>query len=319
MTSVIALRAENLRKSYAGVVAVESLSLEVDAGNVVGFLGPNGAGKTTVIRILSTLLAPDSGTFTVADFPHTRPIEIRRRLGVLPESAGYPHGQTGEEWLTFHARLFGQTRAGARATAMRLLDEVGLARRGRSRISAYSRGMRQRLGIARALVNDPEVVFLDEPTLGLDPAGQLQVLELVTRIAREYGVTVVLSTHLLAEVEHVCDRVLILNHGRVVADGTVADVTRRAAAPRRAVVQVPGEHLERALTTLQQQGVDAVSTAAGPRAELELTLPDEATPERTASDALGCLLASGIPVVAFTLEGGRLSDAFLAVTGAADG
>jgi ABC-2 type transport system ATP-binding protein len=319
MTSVLALRAENLRKSYAGVVAVESLSLEVEAGNVVGFLGPNGAGKTTVIRMLSTLLAPDSGTFTVAGFPHTRPIEIRRRLGVLPESARYPHGQTGEEWLTFHARLFGQTRAGARTTAMRLLDEVGLAQRGRARILAYSRGMRQRLGIARALVNDPEVVFLDEPTLGLDPAGQLQVLELVTRITREHGVTVVLSTHLLAEVEQVCAQVLILNHGRVVADGTVADVTRRAAAPRRAVVQVPAQHLERALGTLRQLGIDAVSRADGPRAELELTLAGEAVPERAGADALSRLLASGIPVVGFTLEGGRLSDAFLAVTGAADG
>src|SRR6266508_2744626 len=169
MAGDVALQTQSLRKSYGDVVAVESLSLQVDSGSVVGFLGPNGAGKTTVIRMLSTVLAPDAGTFSVAGVPHTRPLEIRRRLGVLPESAGYPTAQTAEEWLTFHARLFGRTTADARGTA-------------------------------RALVNDPQVVFLDEPTLGLDPAGQLQVLDLVSRIAREHGVTVVLSTHLLAEV-----------------------------------------------------------------------------------------------------------------------
>jgi len=314
MASDVALQTQGLRKSYGDVVAVESLSLQVDSGSVVGFLGPNGAGKTTVIRMLSTVLAPDAGTFSVAGVPHTRPLEIRRRLGVLPESAGYPTAQTGEEWLTFHARLFGRTAADAHATARRLLDEVGLGGRGRARIAAYSRGMRQRLGIARALVNDPQVVFLDEPTLGLDPAGQLQVLDLVSRIAREHGVTVVLSTHLLAEVEQVCDRVLILNRGRVVAEGTVAEVAQRAAAPRSARVQVPREHLERALTALSRRGVHAVSTLDGARGELELTLSGEAEPTEAAAEALGGLLASGVPVVSFTLESGRLSDAFLAVT-----
>lgn len=222
-----ALQAHQLRKSYDGVVALESFDLEVEAGKVVGFLGPNGAGKTTVIRILSTLLRPDSGTFAVAGIPHTRPVDIRRRLGVLPESAGYPAGQTGAEWLTYHGRLYGRTRGDARAAASRLLDEVGLAERGRTHIATYSRGMRQLLGIARALVNDPDVVFLDEPTLGLDPSGQVRVLELVTNMARLRGAGVVLSTHVLAEVEQVCDEVVILNRGRKVAEGTVSEVVNR--------------------------------------------------------------------------------------------
>ncbi len=313
----MALQGRDLRKSYAGVLAVDSLSLEVEAGKVLGFLGPNGAGKTTVIRMLSTILTPDSGTFSVAGVPHTRPAEIRRRVGALPESAGYPLGQTGEEWLVFHGRLFGRTRSDARSTARRLLDQVGLVGRGTSRIAAYSRGMRQRLGIARALLNDPQVVFLDEPTLGLDPGGQVQVLELVTRIARQQGVTVVLSTHLLAEVEQVCDQVLILNGGRIVAEGTVAEVARRAAAPRRAVVQVPPEQAERASALLTGQRIDAVSVSNGHRGEVELTVP-AGSPEEASAQALSCLLDAGVPVLGFTLEGGRLSDAFLAVTGGSD-
>jgi ABC-2 type transport system ATP-binding protein len=319
MPEGLALQAKGLRKAYRGVVAVESLDLEVEAGTVLGFLGPNGAGKTTVIRMLSTILRPDAGWFTVTGVPHDQPIQIRRRVGVLPESAGYPPGQTGQEWLAFHAELFCRTPGDARATARRLLGEVGLAERGGSLISGYSRGMRQRLGIARALVNDPQVVFLDEPTLGLDPGGQLQVLELIGRVAGEHGVTVVLSTHLLAEVEQACDRVLILHRGRVVAQGTVAEVTQRAAAPRRALVKVPPQARLRALEILSACEVGAVAGGGDRRGELVLTMPTGVTPEDAASLALGRLLEAGVPVLGFAMEGGRLSDAFLAVTRTADG
>jgi len=140
MSKALALAVRGLRKSYSGVVAVESLDLDVETGTVLGFLGPNGAGKTTVIRMLSTILRPDAGSFAVAGVPHSRPLEIRRRVGVLPESAGYPQGQTGQEWLAFHAELFGRSRGDAHATARRLLTEVGLAERGRSLVSGYSRG-----------------------------------------------------------------------------------------------------------------------------------------------------------------------------------
>jgi ABC-2 type transport system ATP-binding protein len=222
------LEAHALTKAYRALVAVEELSFTAEAGEVIGLLGPNGAGKTTAIRVLTTILAPTSGSFTVAGIPHTRPAEIRGRVGVLPESAGYPEQQTGIEFLRYHARLYGHSRASADATAAVLLRDVGLADRQSSPISTYSRGMRQRLGIARALVNDPTVVFLDEPTLGLDPAGQEQIMRVIEGMARERAATVVLSTHLLAEVEEVCSRVLILNRGHLVADGTVAEMTQRA-------------------------------------------------------------------------------------------
>jgi ABC-2 type transport system ATP-binding protein len=273
-----AVEARGVEKRYGSLVAVADLSFEAAEGEILGVLGPNGAGKTTAIRVLTTILAPTRGTFAVAGVPHTRAAEIRRRIGVLPESAGYPEHQTGEEYLRYHARLYGRSRAGARAVAAVLLDEVGLADRARSLISTYSRGMRQRLGIARALVNEPQVVFLDEPTLGLDPAGQRQMLVIVRRIAQERGATVLLSTHLLAEVEETCSRVLILNRGRAVALGTVAEVAARAAAPRAARLSIPAADKERALRALA---------------------------------------AADVTILGAELEGARLSDAFLEMTEAA--
>jgi ABC-2 type transport system ATP-binding protein len=303
----VTLAAVGVRKTFGAVAAVDDLTLEVRAGEVVGLLGPNGAGKTTAIRVLTTILVASAGSFAVAGIPGSRPREIRRRIGVLPESAGYPEQQTGDEFLRYHARLFGLTPASARAVAAARLEEVGLAERASSPIAVYSRGMRQRLGIARALLNEPTVVFFDEPTLGLDPAGQRGVLDLVIGIARTRDATVVLSTHFLDEVEATCSRVVILNRGRVVADGTVADIAQRASAPRRGRVRVPAEHRERALevlrpvTAVEELGVDWLILALSGRDEV-------------ANAALRALTDARIPVRAFELEGARLSDAFLAMT-----
>ena len=315
-----AVDAHGIRKKYGSLVAVDDLTFAAEAGEILGVLGPNGAGKTTAIRVLTTILAPTHGTFTVAGIPHTRPTEIRRRIGVLPESAGYPERQTGEEYLRYHARLFGRSRVGARAVAEALLEEVGLFDRRRSLIGSYSRGMRQRLGIARALVNEPHVVFLDEPTLGLDPAGQRQVLATVRRIARERGATVLLSTHLLAEVEEICARVLILNHGRVIAQGSVSEVARRAAAPRSGRLRVPAEHVQRAIEALAgAPGVERAEPADGQAGWLSVTLvpSDGRAGEERMNDGLRAVVDAGVPLLSFELEGARLSDAFLAMTEAA--
>jgi ABC-2 type transport system ATP-binding protein len=314
-----AIEAHAIAKSYGSLVAVENLTFIVDPGEVLGVLGPNGAGKTTAIRVLTTILSPTHGSFSVAGIPHTRPAEIRRAVGVLPESAGYPERQTGEEYLRFHARLFGHSRPSARSVARRLLEEVGLAERATSLIASYSRGMRQRLGIARALVNDPRVVFLDEPTLGLDPAGQRQILGNVRGIAFERGAAVLLCSHLLAEVEENCSRVLILNRGRVAAAGTVAEVVRQAAAPRTAQLQVDAEQLERAVAALARApGVDDVQRSGGRAGWLKVVFsraPEDG--DGQVNHALRALLDEGIELRAFELEGARLSDAFLAMTEAA--
>jgi ABC-2 type transport system ATP-binding protein len=309
-----AVEADGVRKVYGSLVAVDDLSFTVEPGEILGVLGPNGAGKTTAIRMLTTMLRPTRGSFTIAGVPHSRPVEIRRVVGVLPESAGYPERQTGEEFVRYHARLYGHERKSAATVSDRLLEEVGLFDRRRSLISTYSRGMRQRLGIARALVNEPRVVFLDEPTLGLDPSGQRQVLGLVRRIARERGATVLLSTHLLAEVEEVCSRVLILNRGRVAAVGTVAEILRRTAAPRSARLRVAPERADEALSLLiRAPGIEGVVPADTFPGSLVVTL-DRPTSNGEMNHGLQVLAEAGIPLLAFELEGARLSDAFLAMT-----
>jgi len=181
-------------------------------------------------------------------------------------------------------------------------------------IGTFSRGMRQRLGIARALVNQPAVVFLDEPTLGLDPGGQRQILSLIRRMAENMGSTVLLSTHLLAEVEEVCTRVLILNHGRVAAEGTVSEVRRRAAAPRTATLRVAPEGTEAALAVFSRAAkVTKAEVTGGPPGSLRLTL------SRDAGDEGGelpwaALADAGVHLLGFELEGARLSDAFVKMT-----
>ena len=312
-----AIEAEGVAKRYGSLVALEDLTFAVEQGEILGVLGPNGAGKTTAIRVLTTVLSPSSGRFAVAGVPHGRPTHIRRVIGVLPESAGYPRRQTGEEYLRYYARLYGHSRDSSGALARELLEVVGLADRARSLISAYSRGMCQRLGLARALVNDPKVVFLDEPTLGLDPAGQRQVLVLARRLARERGVTVLLCTHLLAEVEDLCTRVLILNLGHVVSDGTVSEIVRRAAAPRTARLLVDANLVEQAAGAIAQTaGIDRVERGNGQPGALTITLAPEGERrgEDTLAQGLQAVLAAQIPVLSFELERARLSDAFLAMT-----
>jgi ABC-2 type transport system ATP-binding protein len=312
-----ALKAERLSKSFGPTAAVDDLTLEARSGEVIGLLGPNGAGKTTTIRMLSTIVPPTQGSFSVCGIPHTRPEEVRRRIGVLPESAGYPQHLTGAEFLTYHARLFGHQSRMAKDLASVLLSEVGLAERAHSLIGTYSRGMRQRLGVARALVNDPGVLFLDEPTLGLDPAGQRQILALIRGVAAERGTAIVLSTHFLDEVEETCSRVVILNRGKVIAEGSVTEI-KRIAAPRTAVVRVDPEMHDKARSAIKHaEGIAQVEPAGEATGRFTVTFDAawlEGQQRGGTNVVLSALSASEVPVLSFELEGGRLSDAFLLLT-----
>ncbi|NKE61269.1 ABC transporter ATP-binding protein [Lentzea sp. PSKA42] len=302
----VTLEARELSKWFGSRTAVDSVSFTVHEGEVIGLLGPNGAGKTTTIRMLSTVLAPTGGDFAVAGVPSSRPADIRARIGVLPESAGYPPHQTGLEYLMYHGRLFGLSRDEARQTAVRLLAQVGLADRAQTRIATYSRGMRQRLGIARALVNNPSVMFLDEPTLGLDPAGQREILTLVRTIAEARGTTVVLSTHTLPEVEQVCSAVLIMNEGKVVVSGSVAEVTSTEAASRQSGrLRVPPDQVARASEVLQR--LPGVSVEVS-KDVVTVTSADGM------NNLVSAVLDAGITLLSFEVDGARLSDAFLAMT-----
>jgi ABC-2 type transport system ATP-binding protein len=318
MTS-ITVEAVELTKHYGASTAVEAVSFSASQGEIMGLLGPNGAGKTTTIRLLTTVLEPSSGEFTIAGHPSKSASEIRRCIGVLPESSGYPNHQTGAEYLRFYARLYGKSRNQARGLSGELLAAVGLEKRGRSPISTYSRGMRQRLGIARTLVNDPIVVFLDEPTLGLDPAGQTQVLDIIRTIASARDATVVLSTHLLPEVEQVCSKVVILNHGRVVGAGSVGEVIGTALIEHSAQLRVPLHLVARARQALSNVPGLTIDQVEGQPDLLRIAVEapgtvSGASPAEAMNAGLIAVAAAGIPVLRFELEGARLSDAFLKMT-----
>lgn len=231
------LQVDNLTVRYGDTVAVDSVSFSARPGQILGLLGPNGAGKTSVIRALTTIVPVATGTAIIAGCPLTDVKAVRARIGVLPESNGYPSGQSGPSYLRYYGQLFGLPRSEAALRANRLLERMGLGGN-EDRISTYSRGMRQRLGLARALLNNPEIVFLDEPTLGLDPAGKEDIMAELTYLALTNGTTIVLCSHLLDEVERVCDRVAIMHAGRIVADGTVDSVVGQAVADLRSAGSV---------------------------------------------------------------------------------
>jgi ABC-2 type transport system ATP-binding protein len=311
----LVLVAEHLKKFYGPRLALRDLSFSLQPGRILGFLGPNGAGKTTSIRILTTIMEPDGGSFTVDGIGHQDPETIRRRIGVLPESFGLPKQMTGIEYLTYFGQLYGRSANDARTYGLQLLEEVGLAQRGRSLVGTYSHGMRQRIGIARALVNDPSVVFLDEPTLGLDPRGQQELNELVKRIARERNAGVILCSHMLPEVEAVCDDVVILSSGEVVAMGPVGDVTGKAErnvirvrVPVPAVVEAQG-YVE-ALPAVRR-----VVTGTGQPGWLRVEVDEAAQEGDHINNAiLDALIRAEVPVLGFEPQGGRLQDVFLDLT-----
>ncbi|HEX6678428.1 MAG TPA: ABC transporter ATP-binding protein [Actinomycetes bacterium] len=219
---VPAIATSALHKAFGQRVALHDLTLEVGAGEVFGFLGPNGAGKTTAMKILLGLVRPSGGQALVFGRPPADPA-ARRRVGYLPEHFRFQEWATGVELLDFHGRLSGLGAAGRRERIPEVLRRVGLAGRGGERVRRYSKGMTQRLGLALALLHRPDLVLLDEPTSALDPVGRRDVRGLVRELAAE-GVTVFLNSHLLTEVEAVCDRVAIVNGGRVVASGPLDDL-----------------------------------------------------------------------------------------------
>jgi ABC-2 type transport system ATP-binding protein len=311
------LVARDLQKSYGPRPALRGLSFSLKAGRLLGFLGPNGAGKTTSIRILTTIMEPDSGHFTVDGISHEHPDKIRRRIGVLPEAFGLPKQMTGIEYLTYFGQLYGRTAHDARTYGLALLEEVGMGRRAKSLVGTYSHGMRQRLGIARALINDPVVVFLDEPTLGLDPRGQQELLGLVRQIARERGAGVILCSHLLTEVENVCDDVIILSSGEVVATGPVSDIIGRTE--RNVIrVRVPAPSVAESQRELGAiPGVKSVTAPGGIPGWLRVELNGASSEEDHANNRiLEALLHAQIPILSFEPEGGRLQDVFLSLTAA---
>ena len=202
--------------------ALDRLTLDVEAGDVFGFLGPNGAGKTTTLKLLTQLVFPTSGRAEMLGRP-LGDLSVKRRLGYLPENPYFYDYLTAEELMQYFAALFGYPRSECRARAGRLLDEVGIGAERRLQLRKFSKGMLQRVGIAQALINDPELVILDEPMSGLDPLGRRDVRALILRL-RDRGCTVFFSSHVLSDAEALCSRVAILANGRLVTAGRLSDM-----------------------------------------------------------------------------------------------
>jgi len=224
----IPIRTRGLTKRYGDLVAVDGLDLEVRAGEIFGLLGQNGAGKTTTILMLLGLTEPSGGEARVVGLdPARNPLEVKRRVGYMPDSVGFYTDLTGRENLRYTARLNRILAADAETTIDEVLEQVGLTERADDLVDTYSRGMLQRLGIADALVKDPDILILDEPTTAIDPLGVVEILDLIRNLADERGLAVLLSSHLLDQAQLICDRVGIFHRGKLVGHGTVPELAKR--------------------------------------------------------------------------------------------
>jgi ABC-2 type transport system ATP-binding protein len=296
----VAIRTIGLTKRFGKRVAVDGLDLEVRAGQVFGFLGPNGAGKSTTIRLLLGLLRPDGGEAHVLGCDvHRARLRSAGRVGALVEEPAFYDHLSGRKNLELLARLSGWS-DGRRVDEV--LELVGLADRQRDRAGAYSHGMRQRLGIAQALLPKPEVVILDEPATGLDPKGLVEVRELMRFLRDEEGVTIFLSSHLLHEVELLCSHVGVVSQGRMVARGRVADLLTKAEAHVDVAVDDPvrGAEVAGALPY-----VDSVAATDG---ALKVALPSD-----RAADLNHALVSAGVRVSALTPARSSLEETYLSL------
>jgi ABC-2 type transport system ATP-binding protein len=259
MSAVVETR--DLTKRYREKLAVNALNLTVQEGEIFGFLGPNGAGKTTTILMLLGLTEPSSGAAAVCGFnPTHEPLEVKRRVGYLPESPGFYDDISACDNLLYMARLNKIPEKEARRRTAEVLEQVGLAEDGRRLVREYSRGMKQRLGIAEVLVKKPQAIILDEPTLGIDPDGAIRILELINGLNRDHNLTVLLSSHQLQQVQQICNRVGIIVKGRLIVQGEMDELGKSILKGRQwnFLLEVSGDDgsLEPELRSLQ--GIDEV-------------------------------------------------------------
>jgi ABC-2 type transport system ATP-binding protein len=302
------IEAEGLTKSFGKIMAVDHIDLQVQAGMIFGFLGPNGAGKTTTINMLITLMEPTEGRATVAGYDIVKEAgKVRERIGIVFQESLLDNYLTGYENLAVHADLWGMPRSISKKRIEELLDLVELRDRAKDLVIKYSGGMRRRLEIARGLLTDPEILFLDEPTLGLDPATRRHVWEYILRV-KERGVSIFLTTHYMDEAEQLCDRIAIIDHGRIIADGTPASLVEGLGGD---VVEVRGlEDLQRAQQAIKEQSFVKSVSAGGGALRLTVSHAEEAIPK-----ILRRLEEEGLSIESVNLKRPNLEDVFIELTG----
>jgi ABC-2 type transport system ATP-binding protein len=305
----VVLSAENLTKRFGNREAVSDVSFEVRAGEVFGFLGPNGAGKTTTIRMLVGLARPDRGRVRIRGLDLARHFtQAMAHVGAIVEAPDLYRYLTGRENLQHFARMLP---AGASGRIEELAAMVALSERLDDKVSTYSLGMRQRLGIAQALLGEPDVLILDEPANGLDPAGIREIRRLVRRLASERGIGVFVSSHLLSEIEQTCDRVAIIHRGRTLAAGSVQELSARSASDR---VRVRARPAAKAAERLAAYGLVEAVASAGDEGSGDGVVTARIPPDRV-PEALRTLLAEGVEVFTVERPASTLEEVFLEITG----
>ena len=300
-----AIETVDLTKKYGSLIAVNNLDMSVETGTIHGFLGPNGAGKTTTIKMLIGLLKPDGGSAKLLgnklgwDKPN-----LRSNVGYMPELPKLPKHLKGKELLDLYGRMYGMTRDKREKQIPELLDLVGLKGREVDLIGKYSKGMQQRLGLAQALLNEPKLVILDEPSLGLDPVGMVEVRDTIKELASE-GITIFLSSHLLHEVEQVCSHVTIINQGIAMASGTIKQISAKLSGSLAIEVEV--EKLSNAvIENLRKLSVVEDISNEGNLLHIKLRTRDDVR-----SEISQAITAAGGIVISMSLKGGSLEDVFL--------
>jgi len=302
--------AEGLTRRFDEVLAVDTLSLEVYPGEIFGFLGHNGAGKTTTVRLLNGILAPSAGTSRVLGCdPATEGPALRQRTGILTETPSLDERLTGRENLEIYADLYAVPRDEVPRRVEELLEAFELAPRAGEKVGNYSKGMKQRLALARALLHKPELLFLDEPTSGLDPVAARRVHGLITRQSHEQKHTVFLCTHNLVEAQKLCDRVAVLEHGRLVALGTPLELAQQMGRSQRLEIEVAPEGLPAAVEILAR----ALGTAI-PEPE-NGTLSVVGAHREAIPDLVAALVAAGVRIYRLTPQEPSLEDVYFALHG----
>jgi ABC-2 type transport system ATP-binding protein len=300
------IRVEGLTKDYGARRAISDLTFEANQGEIVGFLGPNGAGKTTTMRILTGYMPPTDGTAVVAGYDVVaESLEVRRRVGYLPETVPLYPDMTAFEYLKFMADLRQLPDADERAEES--LEMVGLESRAESHISNLSKGMRQRVGLAQALIHHPEVLILDEPTIGLDPGQVVEVRNLIREIGKQR--TVLLSTHVLSEAQQICDRVLIINKGKIIAEDTPQNLQARLVGSERATLRVRGDSDGLPRVVNKVKGVQSVHGNADGAVEFQFAPGQDVRPE-----VAKAVINAGYDLLELRPVGMSLEEIFLELT-----
>ena len=300
------IRVENLTKDYGSRRAISNLNFEAEQGEVVGFLGPNGAGKTTTMRILTGYMPPTDGTATVAGYDVVEEsLEVRKRVGYVPETVPLYTDMSAIDYLEFMADL--RHIPNSKDRAYETLKMVGLENRAESYIGSLSKGMRQRVGLAQALIHQPEVLILDEPTIGLDPAQVVEVRNVIKDLGKQR--TVLLSTHILSEAQQVCDRVLIINKGKIVAEDTPENLQSRLTGSERVALLVRGETDELPKIINKIKGVQRAESMPDGSVEFQFAPGQDVRPEVART-----VIKSGYDLLEMRPVGMSLEEIFLELT-----